>query len=164
LEKVENGLFVSVDYKGTLQSGQVFDTSEGHQPLEILMGAGQMIKGFEEQLMGMALNERKVFTVAPDDAYGQRNADLMHSVPRSEIPPDMNMQVGMIVGLTTPEGRQVPARIAQMDDTQLTLDLNHPLAGESLTFEIEVVGISSAATQESMSCDCGSECSGDCDE
>ena len=77
MEKVENGIFVSVDYKGTLEDGQVFDTSHGRQPLEIQMGAGQLIKGFENELMGMALNEKKVFTLAPDDAYGQRDENLI---------------------------------------------------------------------------------------
>jgi peptidylprolyl isomerase len=162
LEKVENGSYISVEYKGTLGNGEVFDSSQGRQPLEVHMGAGQLIKGFEAQLMGMALNEKKVFTLAVEDAYGPRNADLMQSISRSEVPPEMDVQVGMIVGLVTPEGRQVPARVVQLDDEQLTMDLNHPLAGESLTFEIEVVGISSTPTQESMSCDCGCECSEEC--
>ncbi len=164
MEKVEDGAYISVEYTGTLGDGQVFDSSHGRQPLEVHMGAGQMIKGFESQLMGMALNEKKVFTVPPENAYGPRNADLMQSIPRSEVPPEMDVQVGMIVGLITPEGNKVPARIVRLDDEHLTMDLNHPLAGESLTFEIEVVGISSTSTQESMSCSCGCECSGDCDE
>lgn len=164
MEKVENGIFVSVDYKGTLKNGQVFDTSYGRQPLEIQMGAGQLIKGFENELMGMALNEKKVFTLSPEDAYGQRDESLTHSFPRSEVPPEMKPQVGMTIGLTTPQGRQVPARIVSLDDEKLTMDLNHPLAGESLTFEIEVVGISSTATQTPLSCACGCDCSSGCDQ
>jgi peptidylprolyl isomerase len=164
LEKVENGTYISVEYTGTLGNGEVFDSSQGRRPLEVHMGAGQMIKGFEAQLMGMALNEKKVFTISPEDAYGPRNADLMQSISRSQVPPEMDLEVGMIVGLNTPEGNQVPARIVQLDDEQLTMDLNHPLAGESLTFEIEVVGISSTPTQESRNCHAGCECSGDCDE
>ena len=164
MEKVENGTYISVEYTGTLGNGQVFDSSKGRQPLEIHMGAGEMIKGFEAQLMGMALNEKKMFTLSPEDAYGPRNADMMQSIPRSEVPPDMDAQVGMIVGLITSEGNQVPARIVGLDDEQLTMDLNHPLAGESLTFEIEVVGISSTPTQESTGCHSGCECSGDCCE
>jgi peptidylprolyl isomerase len=164
LQKVENGKYISVEYTGTLGSGQVFDSSKGRQPLEVQMGAGQTIEGFESQLMGMALNEKKVFTLSPEDAYGPRSTELMQCVPKSEIPPEMEVQVGMIVGFITPEGNKVPARIVQMDDEQLTMDLNHPLAGESLTFEIEVVGINSAPTQESRSCPSGCECSGDCGE
>ncbi len=164
MEKVENGNYISVEYTGTLGNGQVFDSSQGRRPLEVHMGAGQMIKGFEVQLMGMALNEKKVFTLSPEDAYGPRNADLMQSIPRSEVPPELDLQVGMIVGLVTPEGNQVPARVVRLDDADLTVDLNHPLAGESLTFEIEVVGLSSTPTQESMDCSAGcADCSGDCD-
>ena len=162
MEKVENDIFVSVDYKGTLENGQVFDKSHGRQPLEIQMGAGQLIKGFENELMGMALNEKKVFTLAPEDAYGQRDENLKQSFPRSEVPPEMNPRVGMTIGLTTPEGRQMPARIVHLDDEQLTMDLNHPLAGESLTFEIEVVGINSTPTQTPMSCGSGCDCSSGC--
>jgi peptidylprolyl isomerase len=114
--------------------------------------------------MGMALNEKKVFTLAPENAYGQRDESLTHSFPRSEVPPEMTPQVGMTIGLTTPEGRQVPALIVHMDDEKLTMDLNHPLADESLTFEIEVVGISSTQTQTPMSCGCACDCSTGCDQ
>lgn len=162
MEKVENGAYVSVHYTGTLGNGEVFDTSSGREPMEVCMGAGQLIKGFEDQLMGMALNEKRTFTLAPEDAYGPRNDSMMHSVPRSEVPADLDVQIGMMIGLSTPEGHHVPARIVKMDDQELTMDLNHPLAGESLTFEIEVVGISSTPTQECESCNCGCECSGDC--
>lgn len=165
MEKVENGNFVSVEYTGKFGDGEVFDSSEGRQPLEVHMGAGEMIKGFEEQLLGMSLNEKKVFTLAPENAYGLRNETLMRSISRSDIPKDMDVAVGMVVGLMTPEGQRIPARISQVDEQQLTLDLNHPLAGESLTFEIEVVGISDTATQESDGCPPGCDCSGGgCDE
>jgi peptidylprolyl isomerase len=162
VEKVENGSFVSVDYKGILENGQVFDTSHGRQPIEIQMGAGQLIKGCENELMGMVLNEKKMFTLAPEDAYGQRDEDQTHSFPRSAVPPEMNPRVGMTIGLSNPEGQQVPARIVHLDDEKLTLDLNHPLAGKSLTFEIEVVGISSTPTQKPMSCGSGCDCSSGC--
>jgi peptidylprolyl isomerase len=162
LEKVENGTYISVEYTGTLGNGEMFDSSNGRQPLEVLMGAGQVIKGFETQLMGMALNEKKVFTLSAEDAYGPKNSELMQSVPRSEVPPEMDVQVGMTVGFITPDGHQVPARVIQIDDEQMILDLNHPLAGEALTFEIEVVGISSTPTQESGGCPSGCDCSGEC--
>ena len=164
MEKVENGNFVSVEYKGTLENGQVFDTSHGRQPIEIQMGAGHLIKGFENELMGMKLNEKKVFTLAPEDAYGQRDENQKHSFSISEVPPEMNPRIGMTIGLTTPEGHQVPAQIVHLDDEKLTLDLNHPLAGKSLTFEIEVVGISSTPTQKPGSCGAGCDCSSDCSQ
>jgi peptidylprolyl isomerase len=168
MEKVENGLFVSVEYKGTLGNGQLFDTSQGAKPLEVEMGAGQLIKGFENALMGMSLNEKKTFTLRPEEAYGQRDEELKTSFPRKEIPPGANPQVGQIVTLTSPEGQQIPGRITDVNDENVNIDLNHPLAGESLTFEVEVVGINREPTQAeagcSSSCGCSSsDCSsGDC--
>jgi len=163
VQKVENGMFVSVDYKGSLKNGEVFDSSHGRQPLEIQMGAGQLIKGFEKELLGMAVNEKKVFTVEPEKAYGLRDENLTQSFPRSDVPPEMNPRTGMTVGVKTPEGHQVPAQITHVDDEKLTLDLNHPLAGEALTFEIEVKGISSTPTQSPSACGSGCSCSSDCE-
>lgn len=154
MDTVENGLFVSVAYKGTLGTGEVFDSSEGRPPLEVEMGAGQLIKGFESELLGMALNEKKSFTLDPEQAYGQRDAERVYTFKRSELPDNMNPQEGQTIGLTTPQGQQIPAMITQVDDAGITVDLNHPLAGESLTFDIEVVGISKTATQPA-GCGCG---------
>ena len=153
MKKVDNGLFVCVDYKGTLQNGDVFDTSHGRQSLEIKVGEGQLITGFENELMGMSLNEKKTFTLEPEAAYGQRNENLTQNFPRADIPPELNPRVGMTVGMHNPDGQQIPAQIVHLDDEKVTLDMNHPLAGESLTFEIEVVGISESATQQHGGCD-----------
>lgn len=162
MKKVENGMFVSVDYKGTLENGEEFDSSQGRQPLEVQVGAGQVIKGFEEALMGMELNEKKVFTLQPEEAYGNRDETSMHTFARSDVPPDMNPQVGDTVGLHTPDGQQIPARIAEVDSEKVVVDLNHPLAGEPLTFEIEVVGISETPTQMQGGCGSGGDCSSGC--
>ena len=159
MEKVETGLFVSVHYKGTLQNGEVFDTSEGRHPLEVQMGAGQLISGFENALMGMSLNEKKVFTLDPDEAYGQKDESLTHSFPRADVPAEINPEVGQTVALASPEGKQVPATITEVDDEKVVLDLNHPLAGQTLTFDIEVVGISETATQDPAGCGGGCACS-----
>lgn len=155
MQKVSNGMFVSVDYRGTLDNGDVFDTSIGRQPLEVQMGAGQLIAGFENALMGMALNEKKTFTLPPEEAYGHVDDDRKHTFPASDVPSDLNPQVGQTVGLTTQDGQQIPAQIVDVNDDGVTVDLNHPLAGESLTFEIEVVGISPTPTQ-ACGCDCAS--------
>ncbi len=158
MEKVENGVFVSVDYKGTLQDGKLFDSSEGRAPLEVEFGAGNVIKGFEAALEGMSLNEKKTFTLAPNDAYGERNDDSIHTFPRTEMPSDMNPKIGEVIAIVTPDGKQVPAQINKIDDQNVTVDMNHPLAGETLTFEIEVVGISKTATQAAQGCGCGCSC------
>jgi peptidylprolyl isomerase len=123
------------------------------------MGAGQLISGFERELVGMILDEEKVFTLTPEKAYGQRDDNLTRDFPKTDIPPEMNPQVGMTVGLQTPEGQQIPARVSHVDDKKVTLDMNHPLAGESLTFEIKVVGISSSPTQAPIGCESGCDCS-----
>ena len=159
MEKVETGLFVSVHYKGTLKSGEVFDTSEGRHPLEVQMGAGQLISGFENALMGMSLNEKKVFTLDPEEAYGQKDESLTHSFPRADVPAEIKPEVGQTVALASPEGQQVPATITEVDDEKVVLDLNHPLAGQTLTFDIEVVGISETATQDPAGCGGGCACS-----
>ena len=161
MKKVENGLFVSVDYKGTLTNGDVFDTSLGRQPLEVKVGAGQLITGFENELMGMSLNDKKTFTLEPESAYGQRNENLTQNFPRADIPHGVDPKVGMTVGMHTPEGQQIPAKIVHLDDEKVTLDMNHPLAGETLTFEIEVVNISDTPTQAPSGCGCGCDCSSD---
>ena len=162
MEKVESGLFVSVDYTGTLDNGDVFDSSEGRQPLEIQMGSGGVLPGFESALMGMSLNETKTFTLSPEDAYGDRDESRMHDFPKSDIPAGMAPEVGQVLMLSTQQGQQVPARVDSIDDEKVTFDLNHPLAGEPLTFNIKVVGISATATQQHSGC--GSHCSsGGCD-
>lgn len=164
MQTVENGKFVSVAYTGTLNDGDVFDSCKGNSPLEFQTGSGQLIKGFENAVMGMALNEKKKITIQPEDAYGLRNEESVHEFPRSELPDGVAPQVGDTVAFSTPEGRQIPARLVEMDDTNLTFDMNHPLAGETLTFEIEVVGISDTPTQAhgcGSGCDCDSGCGGD---
>jgi peptidylprolyl isomerase len=160
MHTVENGMYVSVDYKGTLDNGNVFDTSQGRQPLEVHMGSGQLLGGFESQLIGMSVNEKKVFSLSPENAYGMRDDSLIHAFPIKEVPPEMDPEEGQTVALTTPDGRQIPARIVKVDDQEVKVDLNHPLAGQRLTFEIEVVGISETPTQTHEGCGSGCNCSG----
>ncbi|MBS3758237.1 MAG: peptidylprolyl isomerase [Desulfobacterales bacterium] len=162
MQKVENGKYVSVKYKGTLENGEIFDSTEGREPIELQVGSGQIIKGFEDALVGMELNEKKEFTLAPEEAYGTRDENNMHTFSREEVPADMNPQVGEVIGLQTPDGRQIPARVAQFDEEKLVVDLNHPLADQNLSFEIEVVDINEAPTQMPEGCDTGgcNGCSG----
>ena len=162
MKKVESGVFVSVDYTGTLDNGDVFDSSEGRHPMEVQMGSGNVIPGFESAIMGMSLNETKTFTLSPEEAYGHRDDSRMHDFPKSDIPAGMEPEVGQTLMLSTPQGQQIPARVDRINDDHVTFDLNHPLAGKALTFKIEVVGISETATQQHGGC--GSDCSsGGCD-
>lgn len=159
MDTVEKGKFVSVAYTGTLENGEVFDTNREGQPMEVQVGSGQLIDGFEKALMGMAVNEKKVFTIGPEEAYGDRDESLTRDFGRKEVPPELDPEVGMTVGLTTADGRQVPAQIVAVDDEKVTVDMNHPMAGKSLTFDIEVVGISDTPTQAPMGCGPGCDCS-----
>jgi peptidylprolyl isomerase len=154
MEKVQNGDYVQVHYEGTLQDGKTFDSSRGGQPLEVRMGEGQLIAGFEEALMGMKVEETKKFTLAPNKAYGDRDESLERSFDRSQMPPEMDPKVGDTVALHTAHGHRVPVQIKSVDDQKIVVDLNHPLAGETLTFDIEVIGISDTPTQVS-GCGCG---------
>jgi peptidylprolyl isomerase len=168
MDKVADGLFISIDYTGTLENGDVFDSSKGRQPLEVQMGEGQVIPGFESALAGMSLNESKVFTLEPNDAYGERDDKRKYSFQRSELPDHVQVELGQTIGMRSPDGQQFPAVICGLDDAQVTVDLNHPLAGKKLTFDIKVVGISQTPTQRAAGCGCGCDCSeptqggGDC--
>jgi peptidylprolyl isomerase len=154
MQKVESGLFVSIDYTGTLDNGEVFDSSEGRQPLEVQMGSGSVIPGFESALMGMSLNEAKTFTLSPQEAYGERDPSRMHNFPRADVPEGMTPEVGQTLMLSTPQGQEIPARVDSIDDDNVVFDLNHPLAGKSLTFDIKVVEISEAPIQQQAGCGC----------
>jgi peptidylprolyl isomerase len=156
MNKVKNGMYVQVHYEGTLQDGETFDTSRGGQPMEIKIGDGQIIQGFEEALMGMETSEKKKFTLAPDKAYGERDESLERSFDRSQVPPEMNLKVGDTVGLHTAQGHQVPVQVKSVDDQKVVVDLNHPLAGQTLTFDIEVIGVTDQPTQVGCGCGCGS--------
>lgn len=141
MKTIQSKNVVRVHYTGTLTNGEVFDSSQGREPLEVTIGQGELITGFENALMGMAVNEKKTFTLPPEEAYGNRNEDALHSFPRAELPDDMEIALGQFIALSTQSGQEIPARVAQLDEYQVVLDLNHPLAGESLTFTIEVIDI-----------------------
>jgi peptidylprolyl isomerase len=159
MEKVENGLYVSVHYRGTLDDGEEFDSSREDRPLEVQMGSGSVISGFEKALDGMRLNEKKTFTLGADEAYGERDESLTQDFARKTLPPDYQPGVGDTVGLTSDQGQRIPATVVHVDDERVTVDMNHPMAGKRLTFEVEVVGISETPTQEAMHCGSGCGCS-----
>lgn len=163
MQEIRNGMYVSVDYTATLENGEQLDSSEGRAPLEFKVGEGRVIKGFENAVLGMVLNEKKTFTLEAEDAYGHRDESCVYEIKRTEIPSEIVADVGETVALRSPDGREIPARIAAVDDEKVTFDLNHPLAGESLTFEIQVKSISDTPTQQATACGAGCGCSSECD-
>jgi FKBP-type peptidyl-prolyl cis-trans isomerase 2 len=141
---IKAGDKVRVDYTGTLDDGTVFDstTHEGHtHPLEFQCGSGQLIKGFDDAVMGMKVGEEKTFTLGPEQAYGDRRPEMTKQVPRKNLPPSPEPQVGMMLALRTGDGHEFPAVITEVTPENVTIDLNHPLAGQKLTFKIKIVGI-----------------------
>ncbi len=158
MKKVEKGHYVKVCYTGRLASGEIFDQTESCNPLEVQVGAGDVLKGFEDALLGMAPNEKKTFTLEPDDAYGVRNEDMEQSFTRSELPPDFRPETGEVVVLQNQDGEQMLATIKQMDQENITVDLNHPLAGMALTFDIEVAEINDGPSASPSTCGSGCCC------
>lgn len=139
---VKNGDKVKVEYEGKLDDGTVFDSSEKcGEPLEFEVGSGQIIPGFEEAIMGMENGEEKEFKLESSDAYGSRNPQLIQKVPKNQLPPEVMPGMMLMVGL--PNGVQVPVKITEVTDEWVTIDMNHPLAGENLNFKIKIVDISS---------------------
>ncbi len=137
---IKDGDTIKIDYTGTLDDGTVFDSSQNHdQPLEFTVGSSQVIPGFEEAVRGMEMGEEKNFRVEAEDAYGDHNPDLAQSVPKSMLQCDVDMEEGMMLMVSTADGQQMPAKITDITDETVTLDMNHPLAGKALNFEIKVV-------------------------
>jgi len=135
---------VRVHYTGKLEDGQTFDSSAGGEPIAFQLGAGQVIPGFEEAVVGMAPGERKTITLDPDQAYGEHRDDLVFTVPRTQFPEDMTLEEGLRVTATTQSGQQIDMTVVKLADDAVTLDANHPLAGKTLVFDIELVEIAAA--------------------
>jgi FKBP-type peptidyl-prolyl cis-trans isomerase 2 len=141
---VKKGDKIKVEYTGTLEDGTVFDSSEAHgQPLEFEVGSGQLIKGFDDAVVGMEVGEEKEIKIQPSEAYGDHNPELVKKVPKEQFPKEKDLKPGMILLIKLPNEIQVPVRIAEVTDDEITLDLNHPLAGKVLIFKIKVVEICS---------------------
>ncbi len=143
MSKVKDGDTVKVHYKGALEDGSVFDSSENKDPLEFTLGSGQLIPGFEKAVQGMTEGDSTTVTIPAEEAYGEVREDLVISVEKDNLPDDVEPEVGMQLQLNQPDGQAIPVRITQVEEKEITLDANHPLAGENLVFDIEVVEISS---------------------
>ena len=141
---------VTVHYKGTLNDGSVFDDSKIRgSAIEVTMGTGRVIPGFETALMGMAEGQSKSVTIAAENAYGPTNPEAVQTVPLEAFPPDFTPTPGETVQGSSPEGQPLMARVISHNPTGVTLDFNHPLAGKDLTFDLEVLGIEGTSTEDS---------------
>ena len=145
---VEQDSVVSVMYTGTFpESGEVFDTNVNQQPLVFLVGHGNMIEGFEQEMLGAAMGETREFTLTPERAYGSRDDANVQSIPRSQFPEGMELEVGMVLGAQSDQG-PMQFTVVDVNDEIVIVDLNHQMAGHTLHFSVEVVEIREATSDE----------------
>tara|TARA_B100001167_G_C16589470_1_gene220725 strand:- start:45 stop:548 length:504 start_codon:yes stop_codon:yes gene_type:complete len=150
---VEQDSVVSVNYTGTYpQTGEVFDSSEGRDPLTFLVGHKQMILGFEQEMLGATVGETRKFTLTPDEAYGHRDEDATQDVQRSDFPDTVDveqaLEQGIPLGAYNEEGQPMQFRIVAIEGDIVKIDFNHPMAGETLNFSVDVVAIREATSEE----------------
>ena len=148
MSQVKANNTIKVNYTGKLADGQVFDTSEGKEPIEFVLGQGRLIPGFEKGLIDMKLNEKKTIEISKDEAYGEVNKDLIQEISRTQIPQDMEPKVGMGLVSKTPEGQEINLMIIEVKEESIVIDGNHPLAGRDLVFDVEIVEIKETVITE----------------
>jgi len=141
MQQVQTGDTVSVHYHGKLTDGATFDSSEGREPLQFTAGTGQVIKGFDDAVLNMTVGEKKTVHIPVGEAYGHRNDDMIMEYPITEFPTDMKPEVGMELQMGDNAGNVFPVVITAVSAETVMLDANHPLAGQDLIFELELVAI-----------------------
>ena len=147
--KIQDDVVVSIDYTLRLEDGEVIDSSEGHGPLEYMQGRGQIVPGLERELYGMNVGDEKAVTVSPQEGYGEYDDQRVQQVPRESFPDDMALEEGLSVRMRdASSGQLFDAYIDEVGDEVVALDFNHPLAGETLFFDIKVVGLREPSSEE----------------
>ncbi len=141
MSQVKQNDKVKVHYTGKLANGEVFDSSLERDPMEFEVGKGQLIPGFENGVIDMKVNEKKTIEVPSDEAYGEPRKELVQEVPKDRLPEDIKPEVGMGLVSTTPQGQEIQLVVKEVKDEAIVVDGNHPLAGQDLTFEVEVIDI-----------------------
>ena len=141
MQQVKTGDTVKVHYHGKLTDGTTFDSSEGREPLEFEVGSGMVIKGFDEGLIGMEVGDKKTIDIPVEDAYGPRDPEMLMEFPIDRFPEDMKPEIGMQLTMTNEAGQNFPVVIAEVNGDTAILDGNHPLAGEDLIFDLNLVEI-----------------------
>ena len=141
MQQAKEGNVVKVHYSGRLTDGTLFDSSEGREPLEFTVGAGQMIRGFDAGVLGMAIGEKKTLQISAEDAYGMRDEEAIIEFPADNIPEDMKLEPGMQLTLRNQNGQPVPVIVLEVKDDVVIMDANHMLAGQDLVFDVELVEI-----------------------
>lgn len=141
MSQVKSGDKIKVHYHGKLTSGETFDSSAGREPLEFEVGSGQVIPGFDIGVTGMSVGEKKTINIPFAEAYGPKNQEMIIEMPKDRFPTDMEIEVGMPLGMSDQEGHQFQVTVVEIKDAVVLLDANHPLAGQDLIFDLELVEI-----------------------
>ena len=141
MAQAKKGDKVQVNYKGYLEDGTIFDSSEGKPPLDVTLGTGMVIPGFDAALVGMAAGDKKTVKIPMDQAYGNHNAEMVMQMPKSQVPPDLKPEIGDKLQVGGPTGELMAVEVIDIDDDFIVLDANPPLAGKDLTFDLELVAI-----------------------
>jgi len=142
MSKVKDGDTVKVHYTGQLENGDVFDSSREREPLEFVIGSGNVIPGFENGIIEMEVGDTKRITISPDEGYGERREELVVKVPKEEFPDHITPAVGQQLQIKQGDGDILNVNITGLDSESVTLDANHPLAGHTLLFDVELMEIS----------------------
>lgn len=142
MSQAKAGDTVKIHYTGTLDDGSQFDSSAGRDPLEFTLGSGQVIPGFDKAVEGMAVGDTKTVNIPPEDAYGPRHDGMIQEVPKSALPDNLEPEVGMGLQARRPDGGMLDLTVTEVGEESITVDGNHPLAGEALNFDLELVEIS----------------------
>ncbi|MBT3141705.1 peptidylprolyl isomerase [Phaeobacter gallaeciensis] len=141
MTQAKSGDTVRIHYTGTLLDGSTFDSSEGRDPLEFVVGSGQIIPGLDVAIPGLAVGDKKEVNVPCQEAYGPINPEMRQAIPREGIPDEVPLEIGIQLQMQSPDGQVLPVTVVEMDEATVTLDANHPLAGQDLIFNIEVTSI-----------------------
>ena len=143
MTQVKHGDTVKIHYTGKLKDGTVFDSSEGREPLEFKIGGGQVIKGFENGVTGMLVDDEKTVEIPPEEAYGDIREDMLLKVPKISFPDNITPEVGMQLQMKQENGTPVVVTVKEVAEENITLDANHHLAGKTLIFDLKLVSIGS---------------------
>jgi len=141
MSKVKENDTVRVHYTGKLTTGEVFDSSLEREPLEVALGQGSLIPGFEKGLLDMEVTEKKTINIPMEEAYGEVQKELFQEIPKEQLPAEITPEIGMGLVARGEDGSERQLRIAEVKDESIVVDANHPLAGQDLVFELELVEI-----------------------